>query len=568
MLGVKKILTKFFVFACTFLFVFTFSFRENHADSFYDNKIKVNLKKDGSADIENVMDYKQTKGSEYYIPIDNLSKSNIINYRVSEIVDGKEFLYSEVENWNVKASLNEKKNKYGIVKKKNGVELCFGVGEYERKTFIIRYTITNFIKNLNDSDMLFWKFINDNLNEGPKSVNIIISKEDSKFTHENSKIWAFGSKGKIEFVDGNIIFKSLEKIRKNNYVTILSKIDKGYFTSGEKINRDFLYFKEKAFKGSDYKKNKKTNFRKFLKYIYGFIFFIATFFLANKSKRKRFKNGFKKGDLKGEYYRSVPEKDFHKLSYILECQGFEGTKSVIRAYFLKWILEKLLLPITQEKGVFIFKKEVISLKINQKKDYDFKDTIESTLFSMVIKAARDDYILQENEFKSYLRSERNQRLFENLTDEMDDLSVEYAKENNLLEKNKNGKFTYTYNEKGREFTKKLIQYYNYLKDFTLLSEREITQIKVWKELLIYASLFDVAEVVEKQLKKLSPDVLESFDVDIYSMHTAMIYSHVFSTNFIDAYTDNVESASDGLGGFTSIGGGGGSFGGGSGGGSR
>ena len=123
-------------------------------------------------------------------------------------------------------------------------------------------------------------------------------------------------------------------------------------------------------------------------------------------------------------------------------------------------------------------------------------------------------------------------------------------------------------ENGKKFTENLIKYYNYLKDFSLLSEREISEIKVWKDLLIYATLYDVADEVEKQLKKLSPEFLENYDVDIYSLHTAMIYSHVFSNNFLDAYSKSVQKSSGGGGGFTSIGGGGGSFGGGSGGGTR
>ena len=67
----------------------------------------------------------------------------------------------------------------------------------------------------------------------------------------------------------------------------------------------------------------------------------------------------------------------------------------------------------------------------------------------------------------------------------------------------------TYSEKGKEFTAKLVKNYNYLKDFSLLSEREISEIKVWKNLLIYATLYDVADEVEKQLKKLSPEFLEN-----------------------------------------------------------
>lgn len=567
----KNILKKSLILSFVFIFTFFFSTTKNYADDFYRNDIKVVVKKDGSADIESVMDYEQTKGSEYYIPIDNLSKSNIINFTVSEIVDGKEVVYKKLDNWDVKKSLREKENKCGIVKKSDGVELCFGVGEYKRKTFILRYTVTNFIKNLNDSDMLFWKFINDNLQAPPQVVNITISKQNASFDKENSKIWAFGSKGKINFIDGKIVFSSLERIKSNNYVTILSKIDKGYFTGGEKIYKNFDDFKTKAFKGSGYKKNRKKSsyFKVFSSPMFPTLITMVVMAIFSKNMiKKKFKGGYKAGDLKSEYYRTIPTKQWYKLSYVLECAGFSGSEAVIRAYFLNWIQQKLLIPITEEKGKFIFKKEVLSLKINENIDYKFVDETEEILFSMVEVAARDDRILQEDEFKSYLKSERNQREFKRLTNALDDLSVEFVRENNFVEKTDKGKWTYNYNEKGKEFTEKLIKYYNYLKDFTLLSEREIAEIKVWKELLIYASLFEVTKTVEKQLKKLSPEVIEDYDIDINSLHTAMIYSYVFSSNFINAYASSVERSSGGTGGFSSSSGGFGSFGGGSGGGSR
>ena len=222
---------------------------------------------------------------------------------------------------------------------------------------------------------------------------------------------------------------------------------------------------------------------------------------------------------------------------------------------------------TEEKG-FIFKKEVLSLKINNKIDYDFETTVERKLYTMVVKAARDDEILQENEFTAYLKKENNQNSFKSLQESMKQDSLSYARKYDLLEMNEKGKWTYKYNEKGKKFTEHLIKYYNYLKDFSLLSEREVSEIKVWKDLLIYATLFDVADEVEKQLKKLSPEFLEKYDVDVNSLHTAMLYSHVFSNNFLDAYSKSVQKSSGGGGGFTSIGGGGGSFGGGSGGGTR
>ena len=147
-------------------------------------------------------------------------------------------------------------------------------------------------------------------------------------------------------------------------------------------------------------------------------------------------------------------------------------------------------------------------------------------------------------------------------------SLSYAREHNLLNTSDRGKWTYRYNENGKKFTENLIKYYNYLKDFSLLSEREISEIKVWKDLLIYATLYDVADEVEKQLKKLSPEFLRNIDMDVESLHTAVIYSNAFSNDFVDAYSRSVEEASDGGGGFTSIGGGDDSFGGGDGGGTR
>lgn len=568
----KNFFKRFFIFSFILLGLFVIQSNNSFADTFYKNEIKVRINKDGSADIESIMDFQASKGTEYYIPIGNLGTSKIENFRVSEIKDGEEIPYESLEYWNTKLSREQKAGKSGVLKTSSGYELCFGFGEYQRKTFVLRYKVTNFIKLLNDSDMIFWKFVNDNLSAAPKEVKVTISKEEGKFDNTNSKIWAFGNKGKIEFIDGSIVFNSLTGLSSSNYVTVLVQLNKGEFTSGEIINKDFSYYQDMAFKGSSYIKKSSSNKNK--QKLYGIAVKAIVFLLIGifgtataVTSSKKLKDGYKKGDFKGEYYRNIPEKEWWRLSFILKCAGFDGAESIIRAYFLKWIQAKLLIPMTEEKG-FIFKKEILSLKINNKLEYDFETTTERKLFTMVVKAARDDEILQENEFSNYLKKTSNQTSFKSLQETLKQDSLSYAREHNLLNTSDRGKWTYRYNENGKKFTENLIKYYNYLKDFSLLSEREISEIKVWKDLLIYATLYDVADEVEKQLKKLSPEFLENYDVDIYSLHTAMIYSHVFSNNFLDAYSKSVQSSSGGGGGFTSIGGGGGSFGGGSGGGTR
>ena len=567
----RNVIKRLFIFSFILLGFFIVPSNNSFADTFYKNEIKVKINKDGSADIESIMDFQPTNGTEYYIPIENLGKSEILNFKVSEIQNGKEVPYESLKTWNVKQTREQKAKKSGIVKTKNGYELCFGFGEYKRKTFVLRYRVTNFVKLLNDSDMVFWKFVNDRLNAPPKEVKITISKVGGKFDNTNAKIWAFGNKGKIEFSNGNIVFTSLAGLSKSNYVTILTQINKGDFASGETINKNFSYYKDMAFKGSSYKKNTTKNKSKvpYRTIIRAIIFLVVAISGATAAviSNKKFKGGHKKGEFKGEYYRDIPEKEWWKLSLILQSAGFSGAEAIIRAYFLKWIQGKLLLPMTEEKG-FIFKKEVLSLQINNKSNYEFETSTERKLFDMVRAAARDDEILQENEFSTYLKKTKNQNAFKSIQDTLKQASVTYAQNNDFLVKNSRGKSTYTYNDNGKDFTMHLVKYYNYLKDFSLLSEREVSEIKVWKDLLIYATLYDVAEEVEKQMKKLSPEFLESYDVDVYSLHTAMVYSHVFSSNFLDAYSKSVQSSSGGGGGFSSIGGGGGSFGGGSGGGTR
>ena len=565
MKNLRNLAKRVFVFSAVLLSLFVIPFNNSFADTFYKNTINVRINKDGSADIESIMDFEPSKGTEYFVPVNNLGKSEIVNFKVSEIKDGKEVPYESLESWNTKKTREEKAKKSGVVKTDKGYELCFGFGEYQRKTFILRYRVTNFIKLLKDSDMIYWQFVNKGLSAAPGEVKLTITKGEGSFDNTNSKIWAFGNKGTIEFSDGKIVFNSLTGLTSSNYVTVLVQLNKGDITSGETIDKDFSYYKDLAFKGSDYTKkaDKKSSNKIF--YVAGGI--IVAIVVLVKIFGKKKSNGYQKGDFKGEYYRDIPEKEWWKLSDILEDIGFDGQESIIRAYFLKWIQEKILIPVTEEKGL-IFKKDTLALKIKSGFNNDFEEKVERKLFAMFAGAAGADGILQENEFSDYLEDRDNQEEFESIEEDLEELSNEYASKNDLFEKSSKGKYSHTYSEKGKEFTAKLVKNYNYLKDISSLSEREISEIKVWKSLLIYATLYDVADEVEKQLKKLSPEFLRNIDMDVESLHTAVIYSNAFSNDFVDAYSRSVEEASDGGGGFTSIGGGDDSFGGGDGGGTR
>ena len=98
-----------------------------YAQAIRDLDIRAVLRPDGSARITQVWDVNVVRGTEWYIPIDNLGKMSVTDLSVSE--NGQPFV-SEGNRWDVDRSLEEKTGRCGIVEKRNGVELCWGQGSY------------------------------------------------------------------------------------------------------------------------------------------------------------------------------------------------------------------------------------------------------------------------------------------------------------------------------------------------------------------------------------------------------------------------------------------------------
>src|SRR5699024_283450 len=153
-----------------------------------------------------------SKGTENFIVIGNLGNSSITNFIVTE--DGETYQY--IDNWDIDASRAEKTFKNGIVKKKNRYELICGIGYYGTHEYIVEYTITNFIKQLNDSQILFWRFVNDKTNIPPEEVTVEIETY-KHLNSENGSIWGFGFPGEINFNKGKITAVNDEPLDKKNY---------------------------------------------------------------------------------------------------------------------------------------------------------------------------------------------------------------------------------------------------------------------------------------------------------------------------------------------------------------
>lgn len=116
---------------------------------------------------------------------------------------------------------------------------------------------------------------------------------------------------------------------------------------------------------------------------------------------------------------------------------------------------------------------------------------------------------------------------------------------------------------------RLAGFKKYLKEYTLIKDREPIEVKLFENYLIFAQLMGIANKVAKNFKDLYPDIVEQSNFDSYNN---IIFVNTWASNGLTyalsakSKAETYSSGSVGGGGFSSGGGGGGSFGDGGGGG--
>ncbi len=533
-------------------------------------EINVFIKNDGSAVIREQRVVNLTEGTENYIVIDNLGKSKITDFKVAE--SGKQ--YEFLNSWNIKDSRQNKAFKNGIINTANGYELSWGIGEYGRHEYVLEYTVTDFIKNLEDSQMMFWQFLNSKTNIPPKKVTVSIESE-KLFNKQDQKVWGFGFEGNVEFRDGKVVAESTKPLDSNNYVKILLKLDKGMFLTNDSVNKTFEQVKEEAFKGSSYGNDGSGNLNGKTTTLMGVVsaiaslifplFIIITIILAVKSMSKNQPGKFKRR-YKEEYYRDYPyEGEVLDVYYILYKMGLSNFNNILTGFLLKWINEDRIMTTSEEVGI-IRKKQKTNIKILNRELPD--EELESELFNMILSASGGDDILGEKEFTTW--ASKNYTSIDSWEKRAKDTSIEKLEQLGYLQTVTKKKFfiktkEYNLTPNGLKIEENIYKYINYLYDYSLLNENEAVNVKIWDRIMIWAGFLGLTDVVQKQFEKLYPQYMQE---TVYTGNSIYLAS-ILTSNIAHARDSASSSAAtSGFGGSTSIGGGGGSFGGGFGGGTR
>lgn len=543
--------------------------------------INAYINEDGSARITENRVANLIEGTENYIVIENLGKSEIVDFVVYE--NGQKFEY--VDDWNINDPREEKAGKNSILTTSEGYELAWGIGEYGRHEYTLEYTVTNFVKEVEDSQMIFWQFVNPDTNIPPEQVRVTIESEYD-FSREDQKIWAFGFTGNIEFRDGKIFASSSGPLSTSDYVTILTQIPQGMFKTDDILDMSFEDIRDQAFVGSDYGEDLDDNEEVFdgggnIDTVFGdgggsifssipfiaigitiFGIFISLISSVSSKLINLSPNKFSR-KYKEEYYRDYPyEGDFIDIYYIPYMMGVSDFENLLTGFILKWINEERIMTVEEEKG-WIFKKDETNIKFLNMTMEDH--TFEGQLFHMMLEAAGKNQILEEDEFTKWTKS--NYTRLDDWEKRVRQSSIEKLKAMNYIDIFEKKVFIfktekYELTEKGKELETNIYKYINYLYDFSLLNEHQAVNVKIWDNIMIWAGFLGLTEEVGEQFAKLYPRYEEE---TVYRGNSILLTNHL-ARNISQAKADTARSS--GSGGSSSSGGGGGSFGGGSGGGTR
>ena len=545
----------------------------------------VEIYEDGSALITQVWDVNVVSGTEFYLPFDNLSPMEIYDLTVSE--NGEPFI-SEGFGWDTDRTREEKRGRCGILRKHNGVELCWGQGDYGDHVWTVSYRVKGLVMKMGEWNGLYFTFVNPGLSAPPKHVKAMLVNKTGgpEWTPDNVKVWGFRSKSEIFVEDGAIRAESTSAFGTNSAMTVLIRFDPDLLTPAVTFTKTFEKVQEQAMSGSDYTQ-KRTAWDVikevlaamgmlivflfsptgiFILAILYYFFMLISYHVFGLKYKKSF---YGKNKIHG-WYRDVPLGGNMSAAYYALAKGDrmeskDYSNNLIGAYFLRWVLDGIVTVQPDPK-----KKNHVNLSFE--KEMTFPEAVENDLYQMVREASGDNLILEDGEFEKW--SKKSFKKVSNIPEREKTRGRKWFQDHHLLVKGDNC------TPEGKEEACHLIEFKNYLQDFTLSKERGAIEVGVWRDFLIFAALFGIADKVAKQFQQLYPGQFEQF-TGAANLNTSTLFDLMRVSNNISAtamrnasYEKAAHSRSSGGGwsggggGGFSMGGGGGSFGGSFGGGSR
>ena len=532
-----------------------------------DLDIRVVLSKNGDAFITETRRMEiDSEGTECYIVIGNLNGSEL---RDLQVTDENGVTFENVGQWDIDKSRSWKEHKCGVVTTHGGYELCWGLGQSGSRVYTTSYVVTNLVRGYADSDGFNFMFVAEGISPYPDHVKTTIMLEEDTLdtdtatyhlpdllTEQNTRIWGFRYRGDVNLVGGNIVAESSEPFSRSSAMIVMAQFEKGLFKPTMVSNGAFNEVRERAFEGSDYIETGSDELsRKDLLILFALVAFLflmpilliaGYFYYVWRARKKVMKDLL--------WYRDIPNNgNLQWANDVQNAYKYIGTdyNNLLSACILKLINQG---SITIDKTMDNKGRTVQNFVIHDLKDADTQPKLMQMVHNIFKNAAGNDTILEPKELKTWMKKTYNQSVVDSFIQTLHTKTSIYHYKNE------------------REEVRNLFGLKKFLKEFSLLDERHVHEVALWKDYMIYATLFGIADQVIKDMKAINPDY---FNMDHVAEQMAdnltlpTIYSTLHSSTTRAAVSKaEREARVSGRGGHVSWGGGGGFSGGGFGGGVR
>lgn len=511
---INYIVLKILIVILTFFILFQ---TQSNANNITDINMDVYIDSNGTAYITEVWNTYLNQGTEGYRPYTNLGNSKISNFSVSDETGTS---YKTLSYWNVNSSFNDKSYKCGIHNISNGVELCWGISKYGSNTYTLKYTINNFVTKYTDSDGIYFNFLNLDQSVGNANINI---HSDFEFTSNNSKIWAFGNDGTINFKDGSIVLNSNGKLSSSQYMVALIKINNNLFTTNNISSKSFEDIYNSNINDIQPTSFIKSNPTKILLKSFLLLGIMTTPYiliilvLLFRKRRSTHITSYAPLDLGPKianheihYFREIPcDGDIYLAYWIMSkykiLKKNDCKNALISSLLLRYIQKDYIKIVKTEKGLF---GSNYTIDITNLYNITIDNTLDKYFIHILKQASGKNNILEAKEFETWCKKRflTFNKFFEDV-DEYEESAL--LRKSLLTETTKECKhktiITRHISPSLRNEVIKIFGLKKFLLNYSLISSRESIEVNLWEDYLIFAQLLGIAKKVENQLKKLYPD---------------------------------------------------------------
>ena len=618
-----KILSKFPIIIAALIIIFSvlsISMKQSREKYQKMNELDyaVSLNEDGSMNVTETWDIYVKNTGTLFRTFDNSEEYPISDVNVVDLTKNQ-----NLNNMNRYAYDVPEGNYYGTERGFNQFEIAWGTGKKSSKgnvRYQISYKVSNVITSYNDCQEFYWKFLNSSNDIGCEKITGTIKLYKPVSNIENLKVWGHGEiNGTIERASEDTIRFDINNFNARTMLEIRSVVTEKIFNTSRINSKNALndILEEEKYLAD--KTNEEITLRKntilIILLVEGIILLYGLFKIIIKIVNKGNENFNYRGI---EYFRDIPRENDStpgEALYLYNLFNYKNkNKSLIAAYILDLCVKGYLSIQEENKDMYItILKQPDSLKEDEKSVYDLIRQVamgnNKVNIKDINKFSKKDKLSYEVCTKSIMDNIEHNLRKENLIErDMEALQKSEKREHILtiamvislitsfalnitsillfipvilfiielivlynlrLKLNK-----YKLTQNGVYEAEEWNGLRNYLKDYSLLEEKNVFDIILWEKYLVYATALGISKELINQLREKYPDLFtEKYwaNTDNTSTILNMVCNPIYINNSCDfrsfthgmtthnisisRYTVTYSSSSGGGGGFSSGGGG-------------